>query len=79
LSATIALKPDEFWRMSFFEFFCQVKGFYDRQEMEWKRVYVLWSAQIKEPPTFEEFMGRPKKPSDMTEEEILAEWEQVVG
>jgi hypothetical protein len=65
--------------MSFFEFFSYRDGFYAREEMKWKRVYVLWSVQMKEPPTFEQFMGRPKKPSDMTDEEILAEWEQVVG
>jgi hypothetical protein len=65
--------------MTFPEFFRRVKGFQAREEMKWKRVYALWSVHVKEPPTFEEFMGRPKKPSDMTDEEILAEWETVVG
>jgi hypothetical protein len=65
--------------MSFVEFFCQVRGFYDREEMKWKRVYVLWASQMKEPPAFDQFMGRPKKPSEMSEEEILAEWAEVVG
>jgi hypothetical protein len=65
--------------MTFPEFFRRVKGFHAREEMKWKRVHALWSVQVKEPVTFEEFMGRPKKPSDMTEEEILSEWEQVVG
>jgi hypothetical protein len=66
--------------MSFFEFFCQVKGFYDREEMKWKRVYVLWSIQkVGDPVTFDQFMGRPKKLEDMSEEEILSAWEEVVG
>jgi hypothetical protein len=65
--------------MTFPEFFRYRDGFYAREEMRWKRVHALWSVQVKEPVTFEEFMGRPKKPSDMTEEEILSEWEQVVG
>lgn len=65
--------------MSFFEFFCQVKGFYDREEMKWKRVYVLWAVQVKEPPSFDQWMGRPKKLSEMSDEEILSAWEEVVG
>jgi hypothetical protein len=58
-----------------------VEGFSWREEMKWQRTYRLWSVNLKEPGsvTFEEFMGRPKKPSDMTEEEILSAWEEVVG
>lgn len=51
--------------MSFLEFFRQVKGFYDRQEMEWKRVYVLWSIQKSgEAVSFDQFMGRQPVLSD---------------
>lgn len=56
------------------EFFRLVKGFYDRQEMEWKRVYTLWAVQIKgEAPSFDEFMGR--KPVLSDEEKFQELWE----
>jgi hypothetical protein len=65
--------------MTFPEFFRRVKGFERRQEMAWRRTYRIWATQVKEPPTFDEFMGRRKKLEDMSEEEILGAWEEVVG
>ncbi len=65
--------------MTFPEFFRYVKGFQKRQEMEWHRTYRLWRVQLgKDAPSFDEFMGRERE-RELTDEEILEEWERFIG
>jgi len=72
----VGLKPAEFWRMTFPEVFRQIEGFYERQESEWKRVYVLWSIQkTGESISFDEFMGR--KPVLAPADRFTDLWEMI--
>jgi hypothetical protein len=61
--------------MTFPEFLRYRDGFYAREEMKWKRTYVLWGAQKKDPPSFDEFMGRA--PILTKEEKAQSLWEQI--
>lgn len=43
--------------------------------MEWRRTYVLWRLQVKEPMSYEQFMGRA--PVLSPEEKFADFWELI--
>lgn len=61
--------------MTFGEFFVLVKGFNKREEMRWRRTFRLWAVQVKDPCSFDEFIGR--QPALTQEAKFRQLWDAV--
>lgn len=72
----LSLSPDEFWRITPYEFLCKQKGFFDlettRNKQDWSRTLPLLNIQLRpqDKVTLESIFGEKKPNRIMSREEF---------